>query len=82
MTAGADSFVEKLAANVIKNLQVHITDIHMRYEDAFTNPSKPFSVGVTLKELRFEVGRSNLSDILCGAKSPTLVVELNLFLHF
>ena len=55
VAAGPDSFVEKLAANVIKNLQVHITDIHMRYEDAFTNPAQPFSVGVTLKELRFQV---------------------------
>lgn len=28
-----DTFLEKLAAQVIKNLQVKITNIHIRYED-------------------------------------------------
>ena len=50
-----DSFAEKLATNVIKNLQINIKDIHIRYEDRHSNPKKPFSVGVTLKELLFQV---------------------------
>ena len=50
-----DSFAEKLATQVIKNLQVEVSDIHVRYEDVHTNPSKPFSVGVTLKNLSFQV---------------------------
>ncbi|XP_067829405.1 intermembrane lipid transfer protein VPS13C isoform X2 [Heptranchias perlo] len=46
-----DTFVEKLATQIIKNLQIKITSIHVRYEDAFTDSSRPISVGVTLGEL-------------------------------
>lgn len=49
-----DTFTEKLVAQIIRNLQVRITDIHLRYEDGFTNPSKPFAFGVTLHNLSFE----------------------------
>lgn len=49
--AAQDTFTEKLVTNVIKNLEVKITNIHVRYEDTFTNPQKPFSVGVTLREI-------------------------------
>ncbi|XP_065808670.1 intermembrane lipid transfer protein VPS13C isoform X5 [Labrus bergylta] len=46
-----DSFFEKLAAQVIKNLQVKISNIHLRYEDDVSDPQHPLSVGVTLAEL-------------------------------
>ncbi|XP_018108372.1 vacuolar protein sorting-associated protein 13C isoform X2 [Xenopus laevis] len=46
-----DTFVEKLLTQVIKNLQIKITDIHIRYEDDITDVKMPFSVGVTLSEL-------------------------------
>ena len=58
-----DSFAEKLATNVIKNLQVEISDIHVRYEDHFTNPKKPFAVGVTLRGLSFQVIIINYRDM-------------------
>jgi len=45
------SFFENLVANIIRNLEVSITNIHVRFEDNVTNPEKPFSVGVTLREL-------------------------------
>ena len=50
-----DTFVEKLIANIIKNLEVTVTNIHVRFEDNVTNPKKPFSVGVTLRELSLRV---------------------------
>ena len=53
--AAQDSFVEKLVANVIKNLEVTVTNIHVRFEDSVTNSKKPFSVGVTLRELSLRV---------------------------
>ena len=53
--ATQDSFVEKLIANIIKNLEVTITNIHVRFEDTVTNSKKPFSVGVTLRELSLRV---------------------------
>ncbi|KAM3927460.1 intermembrane lipid transfer protein VPS13C isoform 2-T2 [Leptodactylus fuscus] len=49
-----DTFLEKLAAQVIKNLQVKITNIHIRYEDDITDSSAPVSVGITLAELSLQ----------------------------
>ncbi|XP_068131864.1 intermembrane lipid transfer protein VPS13C isoform X2 [Hyperolius riggenbachi] len=49
-----DSFIEKLAAQVIKNLQVKITNIHIRYEDDITDATLPVSVGITLAELSLQ----------------------------
>uniref|UniRef100_A0A3B4AXD7 Chorein N-terminal domain-containing protein n=1 Tax=Periophthalmus magnuspinnatus TaxID=409849 RepID=A0A3B4AXD7_9GOBI len=34
-----DTFVEKLVTQVIKNLQVKISNMHVRYEDDVTNPN-------------------------------------------
>ncbi|XP_066448424.1 intermembrane lipid transfer protein VPS13C isoform X2 [Eleutherodactylus coqui] len=49
-----DTFFEKLAAQVIKNLQVKITNIHIRYEDDITDVNVPVSVGMTLAELSLQ----------------------------
>uniref|UniRef100_A0A8C2YMD7 Vacuolar protein sorting 13 homolog C n=1 Tax=Chinchilla lanigera TaxID=34839 RepID=A0A8C2YMD7_CHILA len=49
--AKKDTFLEKLATQVIKNVQVKITDIHIKYEDDVTDPERPLSFGVTLGEL-------------------------------
>jgi len=65
-TAKQDTFAEKLVANVIKNLEVKISNIHVRYEDEISNVDRSFSVGVTLKELTFLVScyssSLNISD--------------------
>uniref|UniRef100_A0A8C4FH35 Vacuolar protein sorting 13 homolog A n=1 Tax=Dicentrarchus labrax TaxID=13489 RepID=A0A8C4FH35_DICLA len=50
-----DTFVEKLVTQVIKNLQVKISNIHVRYEDDVTNPNCPLSFGVSLKNLSLQV---------------------------
>ncbi|KAM9090694.1 intermembrane lipid transfer protein VPS13C isoform 3-T3 [Megaptera novaeangliae] len=49
--AKKDTLLEKLATQVIKNVQVKITDIHIKYEDDVTDPKRPLSFGVTLGEL-------------------------------
>ncbi|KAK3093140.1 hypothetical protein FSP39_011676 [Pinctada imbricata] len=54
-----DSFAEKLATQIIKNLQVQVRHIHIRYEDSYTNPKHPFSVGVSLGELLFQTTDEN-----------------------
>ncbi|KAJ8727553.1 hypothetical protein PYW07_001672 [Mythimna separata] len=46
-----ETFVEKLVTQIIKNVQLRITDIHIRYEDSITNPKAPFSFGITLHNL-------------------------------
>jgi hypothetical protein len=43
--------VEKMATQIIRNVQVKITDIHLRYEDKVTQPERPFSLGITLRNL-------------------------------
>lgn len=50
-----DAFVEKLVTLIIKNLQVKINDIHIRYEDEFSNIDRPFAAGITLHGLFFQV---------------------------
>ncbi|XP_074513317.1 intermembrane lipid transfer protein VPS13C isoform X9 [Sebastes fasciatus] len=54
-----DSFAEKLATQVIKNLQVKISSIHLRYEDDLSDPQRPLSVGVTLSELSLQTTDEN-----------------------
>lgn len=49
-----DTLVEKIIAQVVKNVQVKISNIHFRYEDSFTDPARPFSFGLTLSRLNFE----------------------------
>ncbi|XP_056226494.1 intermembrane lipid transfer protein VPS13C isoform X5 [Seriola aureovittata] len=54
-----DTFVEKLATQVIKNLQVKISSIHLRYEDDLLDPLCPLSMGVTLSELSLQTTDEN-----------------------
>ncbi|XP_060797783.1 intermembrane lipid transfer protein VPS13C isoform X2 [Neoarius graeffei] len=54
-----DTFAEKLFTQIIKNLQVKISSIHIRYEDDVSDPRKPLSVGVTLSELSLQTADEN-----------------------
>ncbi|XP_067886095.1 vacuolar protein sorting-associated protein 13A [Heterodontus francisci] len=49
-----DTFIEKLITQVIKNLQVKITNIHIRYEDDITAKDSPLSFGISLQNLSLE----------------------------
>uniref|UniRef100_A0A914YP04 Chorein N-terminal domain-containing protein n=1 Tax=Panagrolaimus superbus TaxID=310955 RepID=A0A914YP04_9BILA len=50
----ADTFTEKMIAHLIKNLQVTIKNIHIRFEDKYTNRQHPFVAGFTLEGLDFQ----------------------------
>ncbi|XP_049694728.2 intermembrane lipid transfer protein Vps13 isoform X2 [Helicoverpa armigera] len=54
-----ETFVEKLVTQIIKNVQLKITDIHIRYEDSITNPKAPFSFGITLHNLSVQTTDEN-----------------------
>ncbi|XP_055662929.1 intermembrane lipid transfer protein VPS13C isoform X2 [Falco peregrinus] len=54
-----DTFLEKLATQVIKNVQVKITGIHVKYEDDVTDPQSPISLGMTLGELSLMTTNEN-----------------------
>ena len=58
-TEEGDSFVEKLATAVVKNLQISIQNIHVRYEDSVSDPMSPFSIGITLENLSAETTDQN-----------------------
>lgn len=49
-----DGFVTKLAAQVIRNVQILVSNIHIVYEDKFTEPQNPFQVGLTLSRIVFQ----------------------------
>ncbi|CAL1529954.1 unnamed protein product, partial [Lymnaea stagnalis] len=59
-----DSFVEKLATQVIKNLQIKVSMIHIRYEDKYSNPSRPVALGITLQELLFQTTDGNWKETI------------------
>jgi len=64
---GGDSFMQKLLANIFKNLVVTVTDVHIRYEDKQTNQDNPFGAGLTLD--RLEIRTSNETKKQDGKKS-------------
>ncbi|PAA77695.1 hypothetical protein BOX15_Mlig010693g5 [Macrostomum lignano] len=47
-------FAEKMALQVIKNLQVKVRNVHIRYEDRVTCPDYPFTTGVCLESFSFQ----------------------------
>ncbi|XP_022825403.1 vacuolar protein sorting-associated protein 13 isoform X2 [Spodoptera litura] len=59
-----ETFVEKLATQIIKNVQLKIKDIHIRYEDGITNPKAPFSFGITLHNLSVQTTDENWQKAL------------------
>nr|XP_019956405.1 PREDICTED: vacuolar protein sorting-associated protein 13A [Paralichthys olivaceus] len=64
-----DTFVEKLVTQVIKNLQVKISNIHVRYEDDVTNPNCPLSFGVSLKNLSLQTADEKWNPSLLDENS-------------
>eukprot|EP00731_Ephydatia_muelleri_P024526 Em0016g797a len=50
----APGYLEKLVTQIVKNLKVKVKNIHIQYEDSVSNPSSPFSFGVSLDSLTME----------------------------
>ncbi|KAK0532867.1 Vacuolar protein sorting-associated protein 13 [Tilletia horrida] len=45
-----ESFTSSLITKIVDNVQITVRNIHIRYEDTLSNPSHPFSAGITLAE--------------------------------
>jgi hypothetical protein len=68
-------FYERWISSVIDNVQVSVSDIHMRYEDEESIPGRCFSAGVTLDSIKLHSTDSNwtagfvdqISDIIYKA---------------
>ncbi|GMF52384.1 unnamed protein product [Phytophthora fragariaefolia] len=60
------TFVSRLTARIVANLQVTLLDVHLRYEDAAANPEAPLACGVMLARFRLfstdEDGREAFVD--------------------
>jgi len=54
-----DTFTEKLITQIIKNVQIRIESIHIRYEDGVTIPKSPFAFGAVLKNLNVQTTDEN-----------------------
>ena len=50
-----DTFGDRMKFQIIKNLQLSIHNIHIVYEDRTTKPEHPFSFGITLNFMTFQV---------------------------
>lgn len=69
-----DSFVEKLATQIIRNVQVNIKTIHIRYEDRVTFPNNPFSFGCTLYDITSHSTDSNWNRFIDKGQDPLAMI--------
>lgn len=56
------SYFQQLATTVIENLEVTITNVHIRYEDSYTYPTKTFGVGFTIERISLSAADENWSE--------------------
>ena len=47
---GGDSFIERLMTKLVDNVEFHVRDVHIRYEDHLSNPANPFALGLMLSK--------------------------------
>ncbi|CAG9559724.1 unnamed protein product [Danaus chrysippus] len=73
-----ETFVEKLVTQIIKNVQLKITDIHVRYEDSITNSKEPFSFGFTLHNLSVHTTDENWKKTVIQEAVTKIFKILNL----
>jgi vacuolar protein sorting-associated protein 13A/C len=45
------TFTAALTTTIIDNVQISVKNVHIRYEDALSDPGHPFAAGLTLQEL-------------------------------
>lgn len=66
------SFANQLITKIVDNLQVSIKNIHLRYEDALSNPDNPFAVGITLSEVSALSTDENWQEALTNQASDVI----------
>ena len=53
--AKPDTFTEKLVTNLLKNMEVKVRKVHVRYEDSSLSRQSSLAAGVTLSSLELKV---------------------------
>ncbi|XP_046571610.1 vacuolar protein sorting-associated protein 13D-like [Haliotis rubra] len=67
------SYGTSMAANVLENIQLHVKDVHIRYEDEHLNPSCPFACGITIQNLSAQsTDKSWLSKFVSRSESDIM----------
>jgi vacuolar protein sorting-associated protein 13A/C len=75
-----DTFTEKLVTNLLKNMEVKVRDIHVRYEDS-SGAARTLAAGVTLHSLEMKSADENWKPSFVR-ETATLIyklLELNCF---
>ncbi|KAL1410608.1 Vacuolar protein sorting-associated protein 13 [Vanrija albida] len=47
-----ETYFGAIATRIINNVQIHIKNIHLRYEDGTSTPDHPFAAGLTISEFK------------------------------
>ncbi|BEI82300.1 hypothetical protein CcaverHIS002_0301680 [Cutaneotrichosporon cavernicola] len=47
-----ETYLGAITTRIINNVQIHIRNIHMRYEDGSNTPEHPFAAGLTISEFK------------------------------
>ncbi|KAK2723114.1 hypothetical protein QYM36_003337 [Artemia franciscana] len=57
------TLTERLFAKVLENLDITIRDLHIRYEDTYTIEDQPFTIGLSLNEIRLSSASVDLEKL-------------------
>lgn len=66
------SYGTSLVTNIVENLELKIKNVHIRYEDAVTVPTQPFTFGITIDSLQARSCDSNWTAGYTNAWNNTL----------
>jgi vacuolar protein sorting-associated protein 13A/C len=69
------SFLKNLAFKIIDTLEIHIVNIHMRYEDHVTIPKTVFSCGLTLESFHMMSTSSQWNEEKEGTSSSKSITD-------
>ncbi|KAI9189680.1 Vacuolar protein sorting-associated protein 13 [Blastocladiella emersonii ATCC 22665] len=72
------SYTSQLINKIIDNMQISIDTIHVRYQDALAVPGRPFSLGVTLRELSIVSVNADWQPAFIETEEPLTRKLLNL----
>ncbi|XP_041352246.1 vacuolar protein sorting-associated protein 13D-like isoform X2 [Gigantopelta aegis] len=76
------SYGASMLANVLENIQLIVSDIHLRYEDEHLNPSCPFACGVTIKKLSAQSTDGSWTPSFVHSTSSDMMFKLADLQHF
>ncbi len=61
--SGGDSFIERLMTKLVDNVEFHVRNVHIRYEDHLSNPLQPFALGLTFNKLHLKSTNEHYQEV-------------------